>query len=305
MTRVILSLTISLAVGAAVKAVLSIRRPIGEKMAVYRLGVFTTSPQAVTAQRPRTTLSQLIGPARILSTQIPVSNIIERLKRSRKSQKYFHNLQASGLDDQLSVDDLYAIKILLALILFLFSLNTFIHSGMAGLLMLLGLSFAGYQLPDFFLSGTVDERQTKIRKLLPDAVDLLIVGMEAGLGFDRAMRLYCERFQGPLSEEFKKTIAEIDLGQTRREALSSLAARNQLEDLRLFVGSILQAEKLGTPLAGVLVIQSDMARTRHRQWIQELSAKAPVKILFPLAGLILPALFAVLIGPIIIKMISG
>ncbi|HEX21580.1 MAG TPA: type II secretion system F family protein, partial [Actinobacteria bacterium] len=166
-------------------------------------------------------------------------------------------------------------------------------------------AYGGFIFPDLILSGMVEERQTFIRRLLPDAIDILVVGVESGLGFERAIRLYTERFSGALSEEFSKALAEIDLGRTRRRALTDLATRNQLRELNLFVSAVLQAEKLGTPLAVILAIQSEEARSRHRQWVQEVSAKAPIKILFPLAGLILPALFGVLIGPVVIKMLAG
>lgn len=290
----------------AVKYALLIPRSAGDKLVLERLNSMAAGRREVAAKSDtNSTLSQLLGPARVLIEQRPITNLVALLVNSKKSLKHEKQLLAANLDELITLADFYGIKMLLAFILAMAGFVITQGSGILNIFALVVMGFIGYQAPNFFLSGTVDERQNQIKRFLPDAIDLLIIGMEAGLGFDRALRLYCERFKGPLSDEFRKMLSEIDVGQTRREALTSLASRNQLEDLNLLVSSILQAEKLGTPLSAVLTIQSATARTRHRQWVQELSAKAPIKMLFPLAGLILPALFAVLMGPILLKMMSG
>lgn len=305
MYHLIWALVISLLASVFVRLLFYLPRPYNRLAVRQRLNRLTGNvAKRSDPIETRSTLSRLARPARIFIEQKPINHLLHILLNSKKSAKYERHLLAADLYRQLSLSEYFGVKLLLAIALPAAFISFVLGNGVFGLIILVGTIYAGYRLPDFFLFSLAEERQAKIKRSLADAIDLLIVGMEAGLGFDRALRLYCERFKGPLSEEFKKTLAEIDIGQTRRRALSDLAKRVQLEDLNLFVSAILQAEKLGTPLVPVLVVQSETARTRHRQWVQELSAKAPIKMLFPLAGLILPALFAVLLGPVVLKMLA-
>lgn len=301
----LMAISISILIGLIVRIIFMFPRPAGEKLVIQRLEELSgTVKEAKVKPGTKSTLTQLAGPARILIKQHPISDLLPLLLDSKTSSRFRSQLITANLDHRISLEEFFGIKLFLAILMPLGVFTFVTGNGIFTLVVLIGMGFAGYILPNSFLTGVVEERQNHIKRYFADAVDLLIVGIEAGLGLDRALRLYCERFGGPLSEEFKKMLASIDVGLTRRQALRDLADRNQLEDLNIFVASILQAERLGTPLAEVLAIQAETARTLHRQWVKEMSAKAPVKILFPLAGLILPALFAVLIGPVVIKMIA-
>lgn len=167
-----------------------------------------------------------------------------------------------------------------------------------------GLGF--YLLPTLWLSSQITRRQTNIVKALPDALDLLTISVEAGLGFDAAMAKVAEKWDNELSLAFNRVIQEIQVGKLRREALRDMADRMDVPDVSSFVAAIIQADQLGVSIAKVLRIQSEQMRIRRRQRAEEKAHQAPVKMLFPMAFLIFPALFIVLLGPaILVVMKSG
>lgn len=164
------------------------------------------------------------------------------------------------------------------------------------------LSFAawpalGYCLPDFLLARLISRRRAAIRKRLPDAIDLLCVSVEAGLGFDGALQKVAEKLPGPLSEELSVYLREVNLGATRAEALEHLANRVGLPELKAFASAVIQAEQLGTGLARALRIQSEEMRRRQKQRAEELAMQAPVKLVFPLVFCIFPSLLVIILGP--------
>ena len=167
-----------------------------------------------------------------------------------------------------------------------------------------GLGF--YLLPTLWLSSRIGKRQTEIVKALPDALDLLTISVEAGLGFDAAMSKVAEKWENELSLAFSRVIQEIQMGKLRREALRDMADRMEVTDVSSFVAAIIQADQLGVSIAKVLRIQSEQMRIRRRQRAEEKAHQAPVKMLFPMAFLIFPALFIVLLGPaVLVVMKSG
>jgi tight adherence protein C len=167
-----------------------------------------------------------------------------------------------------------------------------------------GLGF--YVLPTLWLSSQIGRRQTEIVKALPDALDLLTISVEAGLGFDAALSKVAEKWDNELSLAFNRVIQEIQMGKLRREALRDMADRMDVSDVSSFVAAIIQADQLGVSIAKVLRIQSEQMRIRRRQRAEEKAHQAPVKMLFPMVFLIFPALLVVLLGPaILVVMGSG
>ncbi len=164
--------------------------------------------------------------------------------------------------------------------------------------------FLGVRLPDFWLSRKISRRQERIRKGLPDAMDLITICVEAGYGLDGALSKVAEKTEGPLSTELKKTLLEVNLGKPRSQALRDLAQRTKVPDLQSFIATVIQAEQMGVSIASILRVQSDSMRVKRRQVAEEAAMKAPVKMLFPLVFCILPALFVVVLGPAALKMIS-
>jgi tight adherence protein C len=167
----------------------------------------------------------------------------------------------------------------------------------------LGVGILGYFMPSVALGKRVRQRQEAILLELPRAIDLISIGIEAGMGFDQALISVRRRTKGPLSEEFGIASAEINLGRSRSEALSHLADRLDMEDLRLFVGAVLESFLSGSSLVDTLRIQAETVRIRQRQRVQEKVMKAPVKILIPLVFFVFPTLMVVILGPATIRIV--
>jgi tight adherence protein C len=177
--------------------------------------------------------------------------------------------------------------------------------GFAGsVLMVLIALFIAFMLPGYYLKLKSKARCRLALRDLPDALDLLTVSLEAGLGFDAALSKLVSKKVGVLADEFRRCLEEIRLGKTRREALSGVKERLELDELKVLIGSILQAEKLGIGMVQVLRIQSQEVRDRRKQRAEEQAMKAPIKMLFPLVLFIFPSLFIVLLGPAAIQMIE-
>ncbi len=161
----------------------------------------------------------------------------------------------------------------------------------------LGAAPLGFFMADILIKNTATKRQQKILLELPDILDQITVGVEAGLGFDSAMARSAKSNDGPLAEEISRTLQHVQAGLSRAEAMRGLANRNKVPELRQFVGAILQAEQFGIPMAQVLRVQAVEQRRKRRQRAEEKAMKLPVKVLFPLIFCILPSLFIVIIGP--------
>lgn len=155
----------------------------------------------------------------------------------------------------------------------------------------------GFFLPDLLLYNSGSKRQEKIRKALPDALDMLTVCVEAGLGFDAALAQVARNTKGPLAADFARVLQEMQIGKSRTQALHALADRTTVPELRAFVSALVQASELGIAMAMVLREQAKELRIRRRQRAEEKAQKVPVKILFPLIFCIFPAMFVVIIGP--------
>src|SRR6188508_2806568 len=161
----------------------------------------------------------------------------------------------------------------------------------------------GYIAPEFWLGRKVKARQKAILLMIPDALDLLTISVRAGLGFDAALGRVVDKLAGPLSDEFRRALAEVRVGKARREALRDIVPRTEVVPLTNFIGAIIQAEQLGVSISKVLQVQSEQLRIERRQRAEEQAAKAPIKMLFPLVGCIFPSLFIVILGPAIILII--
>ncbi len=168
-----------------------------------------------------------------------------------------------------------------------------------------GATFAGFFLPHLMLTSRITKRQKEIRKAMPDALDLLTVCVEAGLGFDAAMSKVSEKWENELSLAFARTIREVQLGKVRREALKSMADRLGIPEMTSFVAAIIQSEQLGVSMAKVLRIQSDQMRMKRRQFAEEEAHKAPVKMLIPMALLIFPSIMIIILTPAALQIMSN
>ena len=186
-----------------------------------------------------------------------------------------------------------------------FALGLLLGGFTLGLLFGVALLGFGYIITEYWLSKRIAKRSTEILLQLPDALDLLTISVEAGLGFDAALAKVVEKMEGPLVDEFGQALAEVRMGRQRRDALRDVAMRAESRPVSNFIGAIVQAEQLGVPIAKVLQIQSQQLRVERRQRAEEAAAKAPVKMLFPMVGCIFPTIFIVILGPAVVTVMGG
>jgi tight adherence protein C len=165
----------------------------------------------------------------------------------------------------------------------------------------LGLAALGWFGPSMWLYQIGFDRTEQMQRELPDALDLLTISVEAGLAFDAALAQVARNSEGPLAKELFRVLQEMQIGTGRIDALRALADRTDVEELRVFVGAMVQADTFGIPIANVLRVQSKEMRVKRSQRAEEKAQKVPVKILFPLIFCIMPALFVVVLGPAAIK----
>ena len=163
----------------------------------------------------------------------------------------------------------------------------------------------GFMAPDFYLGNKAGGRAKSILETLPDALDLLTISVEAGLGFDAALVKVTEKLKGPLSEEFKRAASEQRVGKSRQEALRGIVERVEQKELASFISAIIQADQLGVSMSKVLRIQSEQMRGDRRQRAEEKAARAPILIMLPTIGCIFPSLFIVILAPAALSALSS
>jgi tight adherence protein C len=159
-------------------------------------------------------------------------------------------------------------------------------------------------VPNVVLFDKAQRRSDRIRRDLPNALDMLTISVEAGLGFDAALAQVARNTEGPLADEFFRVLQEMQIGMGRTEAIRALGDRTSVPDLRSFTTAMVQADKFGIPIAEVLRIQAREMRLKRRQRAEEMAQKVPVKILFPLIFCIMPTLMVVILGPAIIQLLD-
>jgi tight adherence protein C len=217
------------------------------------------------------------------------------------------SLQQAGNPGNLTPVMYSGIRIALAgLLLVIFGFVTFRTMAFTQALMYTAIGGGlGYLLPGIWLGQQIKKRRKNIVKALPDALDLLTISVEAGLAFDSALQRVSEKWDNELSKEFKRVLTDTRLGRARRDALKEMAARTGVDDVVTFTAAIIQAEQLGVSIGKILRIQADQMRVRRRQRAEEAAQKAPIKMLFPMVFLIFPALFVVILGPAVPRLIKA
>ena len=163
----------------------------------------------------------------------------------------------------------------------------------------------GAYMPRFWLLGRIKKRKKAIWRSLPDAFDLITASVEAGLGIDAAFNRVIEKVKGPFAEELTRTMREISVGRSRREALTDLTERTGVEELRSLINAVIQAEAMGISIGAVIRVQTGVLRVKRRQKAEEQAFKAPVKMVFPLVLFIFPSIMIVIGGPAVIQVKNG
>jgi tight adherence protein C len=239
-----------------------------------------------------------------------ILNLGNRFSRStpEKARNDLQNrLNLAGRPGNLGPSEFIAVRYVAAVIMFAVGLliglltgnPTFIAVGAAvgGIL--------GFFGPLYWLRTKVEQRRSEIQKSLPDAMDLLTIAVEAGLGFDAAMQRVTDKFHNALSDEFGTVLQEVRLGRPRLEALDEMGRRTGVEDLHNFVQAVIQSEQMGVGVARILRLQSDEMRRKRRQRAQEKAAQASLKMMLPMVGCIFPTLWIVLLGPAILIILKA
>ena len=227
-----------------------------------------------------------------------------RLSPAGTGNRLARHLDKAGNPQAWSVERVMGAKgvglivgVILPLLLFGFSFYSLLAAA--------GVGVFGFYLPDLLLYNAGVRRQDKLRKGLADALDMLTVCVEAGLGFDAAILQVARSVDGPIAGEFARLLSEIQIGKSRADAFSDLAERSSVPELKTFVSALVQADRLGLPIAVVLREQTKEMRIARRQRAEEKAQKVTVKILFPLLLCIFPALFIVIIGPGVIQIVEA
>lgn len=172
-------------------------------------------------------------------------------------------------------------------------------------LLVVALTLLAYFVPDILIHGRGARRQSAIELELPNTLDQMLISVEAGLGFETAMTRAGQNGKGPLAEELIRTLQDMQVGRSRRDAYLAMATRTDVPDLRSFVRAVVQADIYGIAIANVLRTQAKQMRVKRRQRAEEKAMKLPVKVLFPLMFCILPVLFIVIIGPAAINVMNN
>ena len=228
-----------------------------------------------------------------------LGSMLSRSTPQKARQDLMNRLDLAGRPGNLTPEDFAAVRIVAAavmaaigLLLGLLMKNT-IYLAVA----LAAGAILGYYLPVLWLKQKVDARRSEIQKGLPDAMDLLVIAVDAGLGFDAALARVTDKYKNALSEEFAKVLREVSLGRPRLEAMDEMGRSSGVEDLHNFIQAIIQSEQFGTGIGKILRIQADEMRRKRRQRAQEKAAQATLKMMLPMVGCIFPTLWIVLLGP--------
>ncbi len=305
-TIIVIALVLGVIGGAGVLVVTGIKKsrtadedPLAARLAEFSQRGDIVSLEEIELSQPFTerVILPIIRKLGDLSTRFTPQHVLEQTRK---------RLELAGNPGRMDASTFLVIHFVSAGVfgglVFMLSLFAKQYSTPIKMLMVLGFALLGYFFPDLWIRSKINARQKSVRKAMPDALDLLTICVEAGLGFDAAMSKVNEKWDNELSMSFGRVIREIQLGKLRREALRDMADRLGLAELTSFVAAVIQSEMLGVSMAKVLRIQSDQMRVRRRQHAEEEAHKAPIKMIFPMGLLIFPALMIVLLTPAVLKL---
>jgi tight adherence protein C len=283
--------------GAAFLAAEGVTYPARQRRELLRrVAGYGSRPQSEPMRKPRgkgAVLGHVLG-----AVAKPVARIVPAKSRGMIGRR----LLAAGLAHKLSPEQLLGWKGLLGSLGGVF--GAVVGSALApaaGVVFALCFAGLGFLAPDVFVKSRATARRERVQVALPDALDLLAVSVEAGLGFDGAVAKLTEYMQGPLIEEFELALNEMRIGESRVEALRRMAERMAVPELSAFVRAVVQADQLGASIATTLRVQAADARVRRQFAAEEKAMKAPIKMLLPTAVFIFPAMFIVILGPALLN----
>jgi tight adherence protein C len=306
---IIIIVVLAIIIGVVLVVVAGIRKskdltedPLAERLAEYSQRGESVSLEQIELAQPFSERVIMPFMRRLgeVSTRFTPQNVLEQTRKK---------LELAGNPGRMDASTFmilhFVAAVFLGALIFVFTLFSHTIGLPIKILMVAAFTVLGYFLPDLLLKSRIDSRQKSVRRAMPDALDLLTICVEAGLGFDAAMSKVHEKWENELALAFGRVIREIQLGKLRRDALRDMAERLGIAEMTSFVAAIVQSEMLGVSMAKVLRIQSDQMRVRRRQYAEEQAHKAPIKMIFPMGLLIFPALMIVLLTPAALRLMGS
>lgn len=282
------------------------RRPKGEEGLEERLALYSDRDTPVTLEEIE--LSASFAERVIYPALDAISNLVSQFTPAKTREKIRRRLELAGNPGNLTPGSFTVVQLVATVVLggLVFGLMLIAKPPMARRILFTALAaLVGFFLPSLWLTSKIKRRQDEIIKALPDGLDLVTICVEAGLGFDQAVQHLVEKQDNELSRAFNRYLQEVSLGRTRRDALQGFSSRMDVPDVTSFVAAIIQADQLGVSMAKILRIQSNQMRIRRRQRAEQKAHQAPIKMLFPLAFLIFPSMFIVLLGPAVLQIMDS
>jgi len=231
-----------------------------------------------------------------------LGSLLSRSTPQKARQDLLNRLELAGRPGNLTPEDFAAVRLVAAALVGAVGLliGLLLANPVYLVIALVAGVILGYYLPVLWLKQKVDARKSEIQKALPDALDLLVICVDAGLGFDAALARVTDKYKNALSELLAKALREVSLGRPRLEALDEMGRNSGVEDLHNFIQAVIQSEQFGTGIGKILRIQADEMRRKRRQRAQERGAQATLKMMLPMVGCIFPTLWIVLLGPAVL-----
>ena len=272
--------------------------PERERRSLVRRAANYGAVRTAAAREERLSLRERV----VVPAASKIARAMLRLNPRENLEHVQQRLLAAGLS-AVSANSFLATKALLAVLggLFGIALWASLGSGL-GILILFSFAAIGYIAPGFVMSSRIRRRRDAVQAALPDALDLLAVSVEAGLGFDAAISKLVEHMDGALIDEFGLALSEMRVGEARQDALKKLSSRIDSPELSAFVRAIIQADQLGISLGRILRVQAVDSRLKRQAAAEEKAMKAPIKMLFPTVAFIFPAMFIVILGPAMLNL---
>lgn len=266
------------------------------------LQAMTDAPKELTRDLDRPFADRVIEPLQRRALVIG-----RRLSGADTSERIRHKLDLAGNPPGLTVDRVVSGKVMVGVVGLVVGFAVALVLGASDtvrIVMSLGGLIAGFLAPNMYLYQKAYDRSAQLTRDLPDAIDLLTISVESGLGFDAAVQQVARNTVGPLSDEFSRLLREMQIGMGRSEALRAMGDRTNVPEVRTFVGAMIQADSFGIPVAQVLRVQSGEMRVKRRQRAEEKAQQVPVKMTVPLIFCILPCLFIAVLGPAAISLLN-
>ena len=285
-----------------VGSALSTTTESGVSRSLAVLEAMTNAPKEMSAELDRSFGDRVLAPMQTRATRIG-----RRISGADTAERIRRKLDLAGNPAGWTVDRVLSGKVIGAIgglmggVVF----SLMLSSPAVKIIIIAGATVVGFFGPNLYLYQKAHERSEVLQRGLPDAIDLLTISVESGLGFDAAVQQVARNTEGPIAEEFSRVLREMQIGSGRADALRAMGERTNVADVRTFVGAMVQADAFGIPIAQVLRIQSAEMRVKRRQRAEEKAQQVPVKITIPLIFCILPTLFIAVMGPAVISIMES